>query len=153
MREFAVERRVLFGAMTVAVATVLALVVWGVLQLAGMELDVEQGGSIEQVNAVEVAVATLVGGLLAAGVYAWMYRRHITRWWPFVGSTALAVSMYGPGRFGESASDAMGLMVLHLVAGAVLIFGFMQTSPLLSHERREARRHQRERSREGDALL
>lgn len=153
MREFAVERKVVFGAITIAAAIVAALVAWSVLRLAGTELEVEQGGSVERVDAAEVVVATLVGGLLAAGVYAWMYRRHITRWWPFVGSTALAVSMFGPGRWAADGADAMGLMVLHLVAGAILIFGFMQTSPLLAHERRRAREERDARNRQGDALL
>jgi hypothetical protein len=50
------------------------------------------------------------------------------RWWPFVGSTALAVSMTGPSYLSDGA-DAVALMTMHLLVGATLIYGFATSQP------------------------
>jgi Family of unknown function (DUF6069) len=50
------------------------------------------------------------------------------RWWPFIGSTALAISMLGPSYLADG-SSAVSLICLHVVVGVVLITGFMRAVP------------------------
>jgi hypothetical protein len=108
----------------IAVAVGAGLAVWGFFQLIGVEPTVESGGDTESVGAIDVALAAVVGGLAAWGVHALLARQPRTeRWWPFVGSTALAISMIGPS-YQSDGSSAMALMCMHFAVGAVLIAGF-----------------------------
>ena len=50
------------------------------------------------------------------------------RWWPFIGSTALAISMIGPSYLADG-SSAVSLICMHVVVGVVLITGFMRAVP------------------------
>ncbi len=108
----------------ISVAILAALLVWGIARLIGVEPVVDSGDGTRMVGPADIVVATLIGGLAAWGVHALMVRRCETaRWWPFVGSTALAISMIGPSRFSDG-SSAMALMCIHFAVGAVLIAGF-----------------------------
>jgi hypothetical protein len=107
----------------VAVAAAAALVVWAVARLLGVDLNVELGGEVRQVGPVDVVIATVLAGLAAWVVHSILARSPRTaRWWPFVGSTAIAVSMLGPSYLSDGA-DAVALIAMHLVVGAVLIKG------------------------------
>ena len=113
----------------VVVAAVVALGVWTVVRLLGVELTLETGPDGSQVGAVDVLVATLVAGLAAWAVHRVLARTARTaRWWPFVGSTGIAVSMLGPSYLADGAV-AMALMSMHLIVGAVLIAGFARFVP------------------------
>ena len=109
--------------MVIAVAGTVALGTWGLIRLMGVEMVADRGGAMTPVMAVDVAVAAGLFGLLAWLVQAGLRRSGRAAWWPFVGSTALSVSMTGPSYQADGAS-AMALMTLHLVVGAVLIAGF-----------------------------
>jgi hypothetical protein len=75
-----------------------------------------------------VLLASLVAGLAAWAVYALLARLGHARWWPFVASTALAVSITGPSYLADGIS-AVALICLHVLVGVVLILGFMQFVP------------------------
>jgi hypothetical protein len=82
----------------VAAAVAAALVAWAVIRLAGVELTLKDGASSagSRVDAVDVLLTSLVAGLAAWGVDALLAHWRRARWWPFIGSTALAVSITGP---------------------------------------------------------
>ena len=62
------------------------------------------------------------------GVFALLLRWRRARWWPFVGSTALAISIIGPSYLADGTS-AVSLICMHIIVGAVLITGFMRAVP------------------------
>lgn len=108
----------------VAVAAVAALVIWAVVRLLGVDLTVRIGQDSSQVGAIDVLVETLLASLAAWGVHRVLARTARTaRWWPFVGSTAIAVSMIGPTYFADGV-NGVALISMHLVVGAILIKGF-----------------------------
>jgi Family of unknown function (DUF6069) len=112
----------------VAAGMLAGLVVWAVVRLFGVDLTVESGSGTAQVGVVDVLVATLVAGLAAWGVFALLLRWRRARWWPFVGSTALAISMIGPSYLADG-SSAVSLICMHIIVGVVLITGFMRVVP------------------------
>ena len=75
------------------------------------------------VGAADVLVAALLAGLAAWGVHALLVRRGAARWWPFVGSTALAISIIGPTWMADGVAGVV-LIGMHLAVGVVLIAGF-----------------------------
>jgi hypothetical protein len=107
----------------VAAAMAVALAIWALARLLDVELTVGRGADTSQVGAADVLVAALVAGLAAWGVQALLARRGAARWWPFVGSTALAVSVAGPSWLADGVA-AVVLIAMHLAVGAVLIAGF-----------------------------
>jgi len=81
----------------IAVAAAAALVIWAVARLLGVDVEVEFGGEIRQVGPADILVATVVVGLAAWVVYSLLAPHPRTaRWWPYVASTALAISVLGP---------------------------------------------------------
>jgi Family of unknown function (DUF6069) len=112
----------------VAAGMAAGLVVWAVVRLLGVDLTVESGSGTTQVDVVDVLVTTLVAGLAAWGVFALLLRWRRARWWPFVGSTALAISIIGPSYLADGIS-AVSLICMHVVVGVVLIMGFMRAVP------------------------
>ncbi len=75
-----------------------ALAAWAVIRLVGIDLTLKDGAGTSvgsQVGAVDVLAASLAAGLAAWGVFALLAHWRRARWWPFVGSTALAVSITG----------------------------------------------------------
>lgn len=105
------------------IALAAALAVWGVAKLAGLDLELKDGAPIDSVEMGDVITAVVLGGVLASLVYAGISRLGWTGWWPFAGSTALAISMIGPSYYADGA-DAMALMAMHFAAGIVIIAGF-----------------------------
>jgi Family of unknown function (DUF6069) len=117
-------------------AVVVALATWALIQVLGVEPTV--GKDIpRRVGPFEVALATLVAGVAAAAVHSWLARLGIAGLWPFVGSTALAVSIIGPSWFADGAS-AVALICLHIAVAFVLLVGFGQIDD--GHGRRSRRR-------------
>jgi hypothetical protein len=114
----------------VAGGVAVGLLLWAGWRLAGVDLTVRTGGQASQVGAADVLVTTLVAGLAAWAVWALLARRPRTaRWWPFVGSTAIAVSMIGPSYLADGIA-AVALISMHFAVGAVLTFGFARFVPL-----------------------
>jgi hypothetical protein len=107
----------------VAAAMAVALAIWALARLLGATLTVGKGADASQVGAAEVLVTALLAGLAAWGAHALLARRGAARWWPFVGSTALAVSVVGPTWLADGVA-AVVLIGMHLAVGAVLIAGF-----------------------------
>ena len=62
-------------------------------------------------------------GLVAWGVALLLKRAGKARWFPAVGSTALAISIIGPSYQADGAS-AVALILLHFAVAIVLIVGF-----------------------------
>jgi hypothetical protein len=119
----------------VLVAVVVALAVWAVVRLLGVDLTVGKGPDTSQVGALDLVLATVVAGLAAWGVHHLLARNARTaRWWPFVGSTAIAVSMLGPSYLADGAAAA-ALISMHLIVGAVLIGGFARFVAHPSYQR------------------
>jgi hypothetical protein len=114
----------------VAAGVAVGLLLWAAWRLAGVDLTVRSGGQASQVGAVSVLVTTVVAGLAARAVYALMARRPRTlRWWPFVGTTAMCVSMIGPSYLADGVA-AVALSSMHFAVGIVLTFGFIRFVPL-----------------------
>jgi hypothetical protein len=112
----------------VAAGVVAGLVVWSVVRLLGVDLTVESGSGTSQVTVADVLVTALIAGLLAWGVFTLLLRWRRARWWPFVGSTALAISIIGPSYLADGIS-AVSLICMHVIVGVVLITGFMRAVP------------------------
>jgi Family of unknown function (DUF6069) len=105
-----------------------ALAVWTLFRLIGVEPTVGKGEDVSSVGPIDVAIAAFVAGLGAWFVYTLLARRRLVHWWPFIGSTALAISMIGPSYQSDGAS-AMALMCMHFAVGIVLIAGLMGRLP------------------------
>jgi hypothetical protein len=105
-----------------------ALATWAVVRALGVELTVGKGADASQVGAVEVAAAAVVAGLAAWAVERQLARHGAGRWWPFVGSTALSISIIGPTWLADGAAG-VALIAMHVVVGAVLIAGFTRLLP------------------------
>jgi Family of unknown function (DUF6069) len=115
----------------IGVAAGVALALWAVVRLLGVDLDTELGGGVRQVGPADILITTVVAGLAAWVTHSILARTPRTvRWWPFVGSTGIAISMLGPSYLADGAS-AVALTCLHLAVGAVLIKG-LATVPAVS---------------------
>ncbi len=121
---------------------VAALIGYGVIRLVDVDLILKNG---DEVTVVEVLFAALVGGLLAWSVYEVLARTGYERWWPFIGSTALAISMLGPA-YQADGSTAVALIALHLLVAIILIWGLAMTGA--SAQAREPRAAQPRRRTE-----
>jgi len=111
------------AAIVTAVAVAVALAVWALVLLLGVDPVVGRGGDMTPVTTVNVVVSTLVAGVAGWGVHTVLCRTGRSNQWPFVGSTALAVSMNGPSWFADGASG-VALMSMHVAVGVALIVGF-----------------------------
>jgi FtsH-binding integral membrane protein len=114
----------------IAVAAAAALAIWAAARLLGVDVEVELGGEVRQVGPVDILVTTVVAGLAAWVVYSILARTPRTaRWWPFVGSTGIALSMLGPSYLSDGAA-AVTLIAMHLAVGAILIRGLLEARAL-----------------------
>jgi hypothetical protein len=107
----------------VAAALVVALAIWALARMLGVELTVGKGQDASPVGAADVLVTVVLAGLAAWGVQTLLARRRAAGWWPFVGSTALAISIIGPTWLADGAASVV-LIGMHLAVGFVLIAGF-----------------------------
>jgi hypothetical protein len=112
----------------VATALVVALAIWALARLLGVELTVGKDQDASPVGAGAVLVTVLLAGLAAWGVQALLARRGAARRWPLVGSTALAISITGPTYLADGVA-AVVLIGMHLAVGFVLIAGFSRPAP------------------------
>ena len=117
----------------VAAAMAVALAIWALARLLGATLTVGKGADASQVGTAEVLVTALLAGLAAWGAHALLARRGAARWWPFVGSTALAISIIGPTWLADGAASVV-LIGMHLAVGLVLIAGFNRSVSGLNRE-------------------
>ena len=106
-----------------AAATVVALAIWALARLLGVELTVGKGTDTSLVGPGDVLVAVVLASLAAWVVQQLLARHGAAGWWPFVGSTALAVSIIGPTWLADGAASVV-LIGMHLAVGLVLIAGF-----------------------------
>jgi hypothetical protein len=111
------------SAAVVATAAVVALAIWALARALGVELTVGKGDQASLVGAADVLVAVLVAGVAAWLVQRLLARRRAAGWWPFVGSTTLAISIIGPTWLADGAASVV-LIGMHLAVGLVLIAGF-----------------------------
>lgn len=115
----------MLGHLTViATAVVAALVTWGIVSLVGIDLDLRDAAASDSVGARDVLVTTIVVGLVAWPVHVLMVRRNLARWWPFLGSTVLSISMVGPGYLAEGAGSILALVAMHFIVAIIIITGF-----------------------------
>ena len=117
------------SAWVVAAAALVALVIWGLARALGVELTVGKGDQASLVGAADVLVAVLVAGVAAWGAQRFLARRGAAGWWPFVGSTALAISIIGPTWLADGMASVV-LIGMHLAVGLVLIAGFHRSAPM-----------------------
>jgi Family of unknown function (DUF6069) len=110
----------------VAAATVIALAIWALARMLGVEVTVGRGPDATPVGAADVLVTVVLAGLAAWGVQRLLARRRAGRWWPFVGSTALAISIIGPTWLADGVAGVV-LIGMHLAVGLVLIAGFSRS--------------------------
>jgi Family of unknown function (DUF6069) len=113
---------------TVVLAPAAAVITWGFIRLAGVDLVVETGDGT--VGPLDVVVAALSGALCAWVVVRLLvrYTRRPGLWWPVLGSSALAVSTLGPTYLADD-TTAVALTALHFVTAIVVITGFEATLP------------------------
>ena len=118
---------------TVLVAPVAALAAWAFMRLLGVDFVVSVGDGT--VGAADVVGAALVGALGGWFVVRQLERRTRVpeRWWPAIGSMALAVSTIAPTWLADEGSG-VALTVLHFVVGIVVIAGFERTLPKCRHD-------------------
>lgn len=109
----------------IATATAAALIVYGLIRWLWLQPMAEPwgGGDEKPVTWVAVLVSTVIIGLLAWGVAVLLERSGRARWWPFIGSTALAISIIGPSYLAHGSSVA-ALIILHFVVAIIIITGF-----------------------------
>lgn len=108
------------NAVVVVIAVGAALAVWGIVRLLGVELNLKDGAPSDQVGVVDVLVTALLASLVAWAVHAVLVRRHMSRYWPLVGSTAPSVSIIGPVWLADGEA-AIVLIAMHFAVGFVLI--------------------------------
>jgi hypothetical protein len=111
------------SAAIVAAATLVALAIWGLARVLGVELAVGKGDQASLVGAADVLITVLLAGVAAWLVQGLLARRGAAGWWPFLGSTALAISIIGPTWLADGAASVV-LIGMHLAVGLVLIAGF-----------------------------
>ncbi len=115
------DRR-LNGPVVIAAATAVALVIYGLIRWLWVTPIAEMNGEDEVVGWANVALVTILAGLVAWGVAILLKRAGKARWFPAVGSTALAISIIGPSYLADG-SSAVALIILHFAVAIVLIYG------------------------------
>jgi hypothetical protein len=114
--------RKLNGPMVIAAATVAALAVYGLIRWLWVKPVAEINGKDQVVGWAYVLIVSVLAGLVAWGVAVLLKRAGKARWFPFIGSTALAISIIGPSSQADG-SSAVALIVLHFVVAIILIYG------------------------------
>jgi hypothetical protein len=115
--------RKLNGPVVIAAAVAVALVLYGLIRWLWVTPIAEMNGEDEVVGWANVLIVTIVAGLVAWGVAILLKRAGKARWFPSVGSIALALSIIGPSYLADG-SSAVALILLHFAVAIVLIVGF-----------------------------
>jgi hypothetical protein len=133
-------RRSRARALAAAAAAAAAAIAWAVeVPLLGVRLTVRFGAMAPQtVVAGQVAGAALVAGLLGWLLLAALDRRaaRARAVWTATALLVLAVSLALPLAAATTTSAAVGLIVLHLVTGAVVVSGMAGTASTARTARR-----------------
>ncbi|MFI2713366.1 DUF6069 family protein [Micromonospora sp. NPDC018662] len=117
--------------LTVLAATVATLLGWIVaVPLAGVELVARSGDVEQRVTPLAVAVSTLLAGLAGWALLALLERftGRARAVWTVVAVLVLLLSLLGPLGGGVGRAATVTLVVLHLLAGAVLVPGLRRTA-------------------------
>lgn len=117
--------------LTVLAATVATLLGWVVaVPLAGVALVARSGAGEQRVTPLAVAVSTLLAGLAGWALLALLERvtGRARAVWTAVAVLVLLLSLLGPLGGGAGGPATVTLLVLHLVAGAVLVPGLRRTA-------------------------
>jgi hypothetical protein len=117
----------------VAAAMIVALAIWVLARLLGVELTVGTGQDAGHVSAADAVVTALLAGLAALGVRAQLARHRADRSWPLVGGAALVISIIGPTWLADGLARVV-LIGMHVAVGLVLIAGFTTLSPRPAHQ-------------------
>lgn len=107
----------------IAVTTVVTLVVYGVIRWLWIVLVADVNGDETRIGWSNVLFVTVLAGVAAWVVYILLRRSGREGWWPIIGIIALVVSLLGT-LSAPDRSSTVALIVLHLVAGVLLIAGF-----------------------------
>ncbi|WBB76433.1 DUF6069 family protein [Micromonospora sp. WMMD1128] len=116
---------------TVLAATAATLLGWAVaVPLAGVELTARGGGAEQRVTPVAVAVSTVLAGLAGWALLALLERftGRARTVWSVVAALVLLLSLVGPLTGGVGRAATVTLVILHLLAGAVLVPGLRRTA-------------------------
>jgi hypothetical protein len=111
---------------TVLAAVAAALAIWAVAAPGlGVDLAVRQGATMTTVNAASVLMASLVAGLAAWGLTALLSRVTVRSRgiWLITAAISLLLSLAGPLAGGATVAATTALVLMHLVVGAILMFG------------------------------
>lgn len=114
-------RAALFGAVT---ATVLNLVIWGAVQIAGVSLVLWDPGSDYVVQASSVAASSavpMVVGIVLASVIA-RWRPGVIRMAQVLGALMAVGTLWGVFAYGMDATTITALTLMHFVSGVVVVF-------------------------------
>lgn len=117
--------------LAVAIAAVAALVAWIVAGVpGGLLLEVEINGAEQSIGPVAVFVSSLLAGLAAWGLLAILERKakQSRRTWTITAVAVLAVSLVSPLTSAVETVTWVVLWIMHLIVGAVLIFGLRRTT-------------------------
>ncbi len=119
-------------ASTILFATLATLIVWVIVDpLVGVDLLARTGGIDQPVRPVAVAVTTVLAGLAGWALLALLERltRRARTWWTGIAVVVALLSLAGPLSGGVGTGAKLSLAALHLVAAAVIIALFRQSSP------------------------
>ncbi|MFI5837691.1 DUF6069 family protein [Micromonospora sp. NPDC051300] len=117
--------------LTVLAATAATLSGWAVaVPLAGVELTARSGGGEQRVTPVAVAASTLLAGVAGWALLAVLERLtgRARTVWTAVAAVVLLLSLLGPLTGGVGRPATVTLVVLHLLAGAVLVPGLRRSA-------------------------
>ncbi|MGP4102922.1 DUF6069 family protein [Nonomuraea sp. KM90] len=112
--------------LTVIGAPAAALAVWALaVPVAGTALTVRMGSGTPTVGPVSVVAASLLAGLASWALLAVLERftSRPSRIWTIIALVVLALSLFGPLGIAVGIAATLGLVLLHLVVGAVLVPG------------------------------
>ncbi|GEK80729.1 DUF6069 family protein [Agrococcus baldri] len=112
--------------LTVIAGALLALVVWAIaVPVAGLELVVGSGQSMQLVGPDGVALSSLLLGFGAWALLALLERlgERGRRFWQVTGWLVLALSLAGPIAMGGAPAVLVALLAMHLVVGVTVILG------------------------------
>jgi hypothetical protein len=121
-RRIAVLDRKINGPLVIGAATVVALVLYGLMRWLWVTPIAEMNGEDKTVGWANVAIVMILARLVAWGVAVLLQRAGKARWFPALGSTALAISIIGPSYLADG-SSAVALILLHFAVAIVLIVG------------------------------
>lgn len=113
--------------MTILGATLATLAIYLVATYAG-NIDLTMDDGATTIGAIDVVLGTIVPGLGAWGLLAFLERRTGRAWtiWRAIAIAVLVLSLLGP--FGaDEQGGRVVLWVMHAVAGVIIIKGFSRT--------------------------